>query len=204
MMKKIFLVASLMVLTLAAFAQPEKGTLTLQPKVGVNVAYFTGSDGVDTKPRFGLVIGSELAYQFGECISLSGGIFYSQQGEKAKMETRDIGRVNIIARTDYVSLPFLASFYVTKGFALKFGAQPAFNVNGSYYASTLYGARRGDLSSLGIYVNTFDFSIPVGLSYEYKNFIMDARYDIGITKLAKYGDSRHRAFQIMVGFKREL
>ena len=33
--------------------------------------------------------------------------------------------------------------------------------------------------------NTFDLSIPVGLSYEYKNFVLDGRYNFGVTNVAK-------------------
>ena len=32
-------------------------------------------------------------------------------------------------------------------------------------------------------VNTFDFAIPVGLSYEFYNFVIDARYTFGVTKV---------------------
>ena len=54
-MKRIFLIASVMMLPLMVFAQREVGTLSFQPKAGLNVAYYTGDDGVDTKPRLGIV-----------------------------------------------------------------------------------------------------------------------------------------------------
>ena len=34
-------------------------------------------------------------------------------------------------------------------------------------------------------MNKVDFSIPVGISYEYKNFILEARYSIGLTDIYK-------------------
>lgn len=51
----------------------------------------------------------------------------------------------------------------------------------------------------------FSFSIPVGLSYEYKDFIFDARYNFGLTKVFKEmlgnGDVRNNVMQFTVGYR---
>ncbi|MBR4454439.1 MAG: outer membrane beta-barrel protein [Bacteroidales bacterium] len=60
------------------------------------------------------------------------------------------------------------------------------------------------LSELGIDTNSFDFSVPVGLSYEYKNFVLDGRYNIGVTKIVDGDDSKNRVFQITLGYKFKL
>ena len=73
-MKKTIFIASFMMLSVVAFAQHEAGTLTIQPKAGLNVAYYTGSEGVETKPRLGLVAGAELEYQLKKKIGLSAGV----------------------------------------------------------------------------------------------------------------------------------
>lgn len=46
-------------------------------------------------------------------------------------------------------------------------------------------------------------SIPVGLSYEYMNVILDARYHIGLTKVNKAdaGDSKNKVFTFTVGYR---
>ena len=49
-------------------------------------------------------------------------------------------------------------------------------------------------------VKTVDLSIPVGLSYEYQNIVFDARYNIGVTKIADNVDSNN-VIQITVGYK---
>ena len=48
-----------------------------------------------------------------------------------------------------------------------------------------------------------DFSIPVGLSYEYQSFVLDARYNIGLTKTVKDAaeKTKNSVFQITVGYK---
>lgn len=50
-------------------------------------------------------------------------------------------------------------------------------------------------------VKGFDFSIPVGLSYEFSNVVFDARYNFGCTKTFEKADSRHSVFQFTVGYK---
>ena len=46
-------------------------------------------------------------------------------------------------------------------------------------------------------------SIPVGLSYEYMNVILDARYHIGLTKVNKVDgrDSKNKVFTFTVGYR---
>ena len=52
----------------------------------------------------------------------------------------------------------------------------------------------------------FDLSIPVGLSYEYEDFVLDARYNIGTSKLIKSDpdSSKNSVFQLTIGYKFEL
>ena len=38
-------------------------------------------------------------------------------------------------------------------------------------------------------ISGFDLSVPVGLSYEYENVILEARYNIGLTDTYKKSDS---------------
>ena len=51
-MKKLFFIASLMMLSLSTFAQHAPGTVSIQPKVGLNIANLTSLDNAD--PRLGL------------------------------------------------------------------------------------------------------------------------------------------------------
>lgn len=56
-MKKILLMAVVMLASVASYAQQAVGTFTLQPKIGMNVASLTKCDGCD--PRIGLAAGVE-------------------------------------------------------------------------------------------------------------------------------------------------
>ena len=48
---------------------------------------------------------------------------------------------------------------------------------------------------------TMDLSIPVGLSYQINNFVIDGRYNWGVTKIAKESDCKNSVFQITLGYK---
>ena len=51
---------------------------------------------------------------------------------------------------------------------------------------------------------TVDLSIPIGLSYEFSNFVIDGRYNWGLTKVAKDSDSKNSVFQNTLGYKLPL
>ena len=206
-MKKLFFVLSTMLFSVGAFAQHEVGSLTIQPKVGLNIANYTNSDGTDS--RIGLAIGAEFESQITNRFSLSVGALYSMQGAKIATVDASTGiNVKTTFKTDYINIPIMANVYVVQGLALKAGIQPGINVNASYSASAQGVTVSGKLSDVGVGVNvkTLDFAIPVGLSYEYKNFVIDGRYNIGLTEVVKddIDKSKNSVFQFTVGYKFNL
>lgn len=50
------------------------------------------------------------------------------------------------------------------------------------------------------YKSTF-FSIPLGASYEYKNVVFDARYNLGLGKACDWCDGTFNSFSFTVGYK---
>lgn len=178
-MKKIIFMAAMLLSSVATFAQHEVGSITIQPKVGINIADLTDADESDA--RIGFVVGAEGEYQLTDLFSLTAGLLYSQQGCKYDDES---------TKLDYINVPILANVYVAKGLAVKLGVQPAFKIN--------------DNLPDGADVKSFDFSIPVGVSYEYSNFQLDARYNWGMTKVAEGADSKNSVFQITLGYKFSL
>ncbi len=189
-MKKILLTAVVMLASVASYAQQAVGTFTLQPKIGMNVASLTKCDGCD--PRIGLAAGVEAEYQATDIFSVSAGLIYSMQGNKAKEEG-----VTLTTKLDYINIPILANVYVTKGLAVKLGVQPAFNVSDKRKLS----GGKASVEAEDVGAESFDFSIPVGLSYEYNNVVFDARYNFGVTNIADGGDSKNSVFQFTLGYK---
>ena len=199
-MKKIMMIAALMVATLSASAQNEVGQVTLMPKAGINISTITGS-GSDKKSKVGLVAGAEFEYGVAQNFDITAGVLYSMEGAK-------FGDAKF--NMDYINIPILANYYVVPGLAVKAGIQPAFNVRkkASYNGNTVniddVMNAVLDWAGAGVEtgVKTFNLSIPVGLSYEYQSFVLDARYNIGVTKLFKNADQgRNSTFAITLGYK---
>ena len=188
-MKKIILMAVMALATVSSFAQHAVGTFTIQPKVGLNLANVTDG-GNDI--RVGAVAGAEFEYQISDIFSLSAGALYSMQGCKGEVEGYDA-----TVKLDYLNIPILANVYVAKGLAVKLGIQPGFNVTSK--ASVEKGGTKvtTELDD----VESVDFSIPVGLSYEINNFVIDARYNLGVSKIMDGSDSKNSVFQFTLGYK---
>lgn len=180
-MKKILMIAALMVATLSASAQG----MYLKPMVGGTLSSLRGSDVENTKMKVGLVAGAEFGYDFTENMGLTAGVLYTMQGYKIKNADNN-------NNYDYLNIPVLFNYYIIPGLAVKAGVQPGF----------LMRAKHGDLD-LKDSMKKFDFAIPFGLSYEISDFVIDARYNLGLNKLDKDGNIKayNSVFQLTLGYK---
>lgn len=187
-----------------------------------------GSVGFDeSKNKFGFTAGVEAQYQFSKIIGLSLGVFYTQQG--ASYDTKNFSETsnngvkvaindNLKINLNSITMPILANVYIWKGLAVKAGLQPELavrkktdgDVTISYKGQSL-SVVRSDVEG----IKSFSLSVPVGVSYEYKNMVADLRYNIGVTDLRKDGDaglggsnsrstSQNRTLLFTVGYKFEL
>ena len=200
-MKKIMMIAAMMVATVAAKAQFEPGTFSFQPKVGFNLASITADD---TKYKPGFAVGLEGQYQMNNWFALSAAVMYQQQGTKIK--DVDDFKWNI----DYVNIPLMAKFYVTKGLSLNVGLQPGFMVKSKLKVDD------ADLDVKDA-CNKFDLSIPLSIAYELPmGLTFEARYTYGVTNVGKdvfdsktssydkLYKNKNDVFQITVGYKFSL
>ena len=199
-MKKVLFAALMMFSSVGAFAQHAVGSFNLQPKIGVSIANLT--DMKDSDPRVGLVAGVEGEYQVSDIFSISAGALYSMQGAKSTISA--LGQsATTTTKLDYINVPIMANVYVVKGLAVKLGIQPGFKVSSTEktVGNTSFGS--GSFSR-DIKAQSVDFSIPVGISYEYSNFQLDARYNWGLTKVFENGKDKNSVFQITLGYKFDL
>jgi hypothetical protein len=104
--------------------------------------------------RVGLAAGAELAVGAAENFEVSAGVLYSMQGVKGKGDLD-----GLTYKLDYINIPILANFYVTRGLAIKAGVLPGFNVTKKISADGVSADIDG--------VKGFAFSVPVGLSNGY-------------------------------------
>lgn len=194
-MKKIILSSIFMLSVFVGHAQHATGSLTIQPKVGINLANYSGGEG-GSNIRLGGVAGAELEYQISDIVSLSGGLLYSMQGAKGSAMT-DIGNVDATIKVDYLNVPIMGNVYVAKGFAVKLGIQPGFKLSSKVTAKNNGVSATVDMPGM----KTVDISIPVGLSYEFSNFVIDARYNWGVSKVVDEANDKNSVLQFTFGYK---
>ena len=219
-MKKLILVAVAAIATLGANAQSKvkASTWSIQPKAGVTITSITGLDDAnvvssyigskkESQVNVGATIGGEVEYQATDRFSVAAGVGYIMQGKQ--WDDFNVGPVEVRdfkLEMGYVNVPVVANYYIFKGLAVKAGVQFAFLTNAKLKATEKEGGRESK-ESLDIkdQCNTFDFSIPVGVSYEFDNHIViDARYNIGITDALKGGSNHNSVFLATVGYKFRL
>lgn len=212
-MKRTFLLAFVMIVSGLAMAQRETGRFSVVPRVGVSLANLSGDaiyqesagNAVENKARYkaGFVGGVDVDYQVMPQLSVSLGAFYSQQGcrygnnkttlEINGKEYKNLGFSDMKSQMEYLNIPLMLNLYATPNLAFKVGAQLGVSLSGKVkYTETPYTVKEnGDV----IYENPKDvevdmkckkvvFSIPVGVSYEYENVVVDARYNIGLTQIS--------------------
>ena len=132
---------------------------------------------------------------------------------------------------DYLNFPLLANIYIpqVKGLAVKIGLQMGVLVNDKIEVATHMAAVPSDWSEYGEFSfeqryadltkqvfssirmtgvsNSIDFGIPVGLSYEYKNITLNARYYFGLRKVDSTEDpdkARNRYLSVTLGYRFHL
>ena len=187
-MRRFMFLLLLLCTGLGVSAQHAVGSLTWQPKVGLNVANVSGSS---RSSRIGLAVGAEAEWQVKAKLSLAAALLYSQQGYKVES-----GNYRATSKFDYINIPLVVNFYVARDLALKVGLQPAFNVNATV-RSSLNGytgtAKEGGME-------TFLVEVPLGISYEWQSWVIDARYNWGLSRINKSND-HNSVTQITVGYK---
>lgn len=244
-MKRLLFMLTILASALTINAQPEAGTFSVIPRVGVsitnvssNILKFDFSEDIrNSQFKPGYMAGVDLQYQIMKNIAASAGAFYALQGCKYK----DIGNIkeeqgstsfsgasDCHVNLGYVNVPLMIHWYVYQGLALQTGLQMGFLVNAkSHHTDTEYTETKdesgkiertylkdadGNLLKDHLYTSNIkdqlrstDFSVPVGLSYEYMNVVLDARYNIGLRKIYKSGGHhRNEVFLFSAGYKFNL
>jgi len=233
-MKKLTFIMLLLVATVSALAQPEPGTWTITPRVGVNSSDVSGvkmyyadpfaasydSDAyVNSKRKWGFIAGVEVEYQIQRPLAVSLGVFYSDEGFRAehdeyKDDTHYTSQPGCKLKWNlrYLNVPLLAHFYVEPsllpGLALKAGVQFGFLVKNNYeqeYFNDSHTKISGSNSRDGL---RFAISIPAVISYSYRNIVADLRYNIGVSNIKEDvledGSCRSNSIQFTIGYQFRL
>ena len=207
-MKKLIMMAVAAMMATTSIHAQSAGEMYIKPMVGATMSKIAGKDVEGSKFRFGFTGGAEFGYQIADPFALTAGVVVAMQGSNYKDDQFVKDKK---AKTTYLNVPILANFYVVRGLAIKAGIQPGFLLSAKDSGSENYENAwhsYEDTSKDGL--NKFDFSIPVGLSYEFSDFVIDARYNIGLTKVMKDTDlikapsARNSVFMLTLGYKIHL
>lgn len=181
------ILAVMMVATLTASAQQKVGTWSITPTGTFNLASIVGDNTDGLSMKIGIGAGADAMYQLSPLVALSGGLYYSLQGANGEGDYK----INI----DELLIPLLANFYVYPNLALKVGLQPGFIVSAKTKSDKVEVDRTSDSQSV-------ELSLPLGISYEYRNFVFGARYNLGLSKINKgNGSQRNSVLMFTLGYK---
>ena len=173
----------------------------IKPMVGGTLATLTG-DTEGNKMKLGLVAGAEFGYNINDMFAVTAGALVSLQGSKFDDNSY---QKDVTTNLTYLNVPILANVYIAPGLAIKAGVQPGFLLSRKTKLDELIGS--GTWTSVE-HTSTdglkkVDFSIPLGLSYEISDFVIDARYNLGLTNINDTDSykSKNSVIMLTLGYK---
>lgn len=179
-MKKILLVAVLAVL---GFVSGNAQEVKFGAKAGLNFASVRGenSDVYDTVTAFNL--GAVAEIPLSEKISFQPEVLFSGQGYSFG---------NDIAALNYLNVPLMGKYYVTKGLSLEAGPQVGF----------LLSAKTDNADVKNLFKKV-DFGVNAGLGYKLENGLnFSARYNLGLSNISSVANTTNKnaVVQLSVGY----
>lgn len=182
----------MLMITTSASAQKEAGEFSFIPRIGMTLANMSGMDffydnennEAKSKTKVGVTAGIDVEYQALPALGISLGAHYSLQGCRF---SKNISFKDFNTNIHYLNFPLMANVYVGSGFAFRAGVQMGVKL---------------DEENRALF-KSVDVSIPFGVSYEYKKFILGARYNLGVTNISKFKEwkNKNEVFVIDLGFR---
>ena len=194
-MKKILTIIATAFMAISVSAQSEAGSFTLKPNVGFTYTTPTGDYGKGKDGAFALTAGVEGMYMVNEKFGAALGLNYT--GYNTSVETR---KDDVIYSNYYFNVPVTANYYVAPGLAVKAGVALNFLSQAKINGYDEYDFGIASIKVKDLYKSTF-LSIPVCVSYEINDFVFDARYNLGVGKVAEGKDGSFNALSFTVGYK---
>lgn len=196
-MKKLFLmVVAAMMATVSVNAQ-EEGKILVKPMVGGVLSTLVGDvDGA--KMKVGIVAGAEGGYFFKDNIAVTVGVLYTMQGCKGDSDLGDV-KYNY----EYLNLPLLGNYYLPFDMPVRIALKAGGQIGILTKAKQKIGSSEFDFKD---HSQKIDFSVPMGIGVEFNNFVVDLRYNLGVTNIFKDDifDStkvRNSVFMMTVGYQ---
>lgn len=183
----------------------------------------------DSRYKAGFDGGVDFFYQAAQRQAISLGVEYQMMGyrypdlEQVNADGVHTGLSEQRLTSGYLAIPLKVHYYLAQGLSVSAGMQVGFLLHANYHQveSTFYYDEDGKLQhkqdvngNLQKDVETddkvkdaykkVDFSIPIGVSYEFMNVVAGIRYNLSLTNARKYVSGKNRCFVFTVGYKFNL
>lgn len=230
MVKKLLSIVLALTFSAVGMAQGRIGTYSIIPRIGVTYSNLTddkmtfisatSEETGNSKNLIGYTFGADVEYMITESAGISMGVFYSQQGDKYSIYSSDktsAESLKVENDLNYINVPIFFNKYLgNTGIAIKAGIQQGFLIYNrvKYTENDASYDKDGNMthssteshSSKGSWKH-YSLSIPVAISYEYQNVILEAKYAFGLLNVRDNGlsdNNRNMVFSITAGYRLEL
>ncbi|GAA3737582.1 MULTISPECIES: porin family protein [Flavobacterium] len=190
-MKKIILSA----IAIMAFTFANAQSTRFGVKGGLNITTFAGGNYWDASSLVGFQVGGFAEIKVIERLAIQPEVLFSTQGAKLKFAGDKYD-----TKLNYINVPVLAKFYITKQFTAEAGPQIGFLVSA-----------KSDGEDVKDGFKSVDTGFNFGLGYNFTdNFSVGARYTVGLSNIAdnnadtwdEYYDSpKNSVFAITAAYK---
>ena len=176
-MKKVVLIT---VLTVLGLTEVHAQKINFGAKAGLNIASITGDNTDNLDPITDFHFGIQAEISISEKFSFQPELLYSGQGSKVHL--------------NYLNIPLMGKYYVSKGFSLEMGPQLGF----------LLSAKNDDTDAKDAF-KSLDFGVNFGIGYKLDNGLnFSARYNLGLSDINDingFSDkNRNGVFQLSIGY----
>lgn len=211
-MKRFVLFSFLMATAMVGRAQSAVGMWSLTPRIGINSSNMSNESlfvdfdtSLDSKRKTGFVVGVDAEYQHAWSQSLAIGAWYSTEGYRYD----DVPAIvaDMKQSMDFLHLSALENLYIAKGLAVKAGLQLGYRLSARQKRTDVESGIAYDEDNGQVY-HKWNLSLPIGLSYEYRQFVLDLRYNIGLLNMCAIDalDTKWRtnSLWLTLGYKIDL
>lgn len=231
MKKNIVILMMLLLFSVGAMAQEVEnpvGKFSVIPRIGVALANWSGvvlepANGTSLKPKYqaGFLGGLDVEYRVDRSLGITLGAYYARQGMRfpdcelaSNVDKREyVGIKNQHVNLDYIQVPLMLKGYLVEGLSVNAGIQVGFLCGDGKVKreeTELVKDKNGSVTYKDMVpteapwpAKKVDVAIPLGLSYEYMNVILDARYNVSLTKAGEgeWSDCKNKVLTFTVGYR---
>ena len=192
MTSKVFILGALLCTATLGSLHAQAKDLQFGLKGGLGSSDISGSSGAKTA-RVGLQVGGVLTQKISDNFSMQYEAIYSQKGIA---QTAAFSGVEMKAETniDYLEIPVLAKYKVMDKVSIYGGGYAGLALSKKLKITVSSVSGEADL---GNQANDLDYGLILGGQMRITDkIIVDARYNLGLTKVLKSGDNKNSTISI--------